>query len=866
MWKSKNLIWHTLTSDFILKELETSASSGLSSVEAIHRLDLDGANILKETKPRSLGRIILDQFTDFMVLVLIIAAIIAGVLGEPEDTIAIAVIIILNAILGFIQEFRALKAMKALKTLTALNTKVFRSGKTETILAEKLVRGDIVLLEAGSQVPADLRIIESNQIKIDEATLTGESLAVEKNTKEILAPNIPIGDRYNMAYNGTLITHGRGVGVVVATGMSTELGKIAALLDNEKEIKTPLQKRLADFGQRIAIGVIALCFIIFLIGVLRGEKVLLMFMTALSLAVAAIPEALPAVVTVLLALGAKHMIKKNALIRHLPAVETLGSVTYICSDKTGTLTENKMVCDSYVSVLEDKNFLLQAMALNNDITTGENGDIHGDPTEIAIYTAARDAGFIKQEIEKKLPRVMEFPFSTENKMMTTFHENRDKGNGKILIITKGAPERVLAVCTQKDGLQIAENMAQQGLRVLAFAYKELEHLPLDTNAVTVVKDFIFCGCVGLSDPPRAEVKHAIELCQSAYIKVVMITGDHPLTALAIGKKLGIINESDKRQGEYGAIITGQELASIPLQEFETRVQEIHAYARVSPEQKIKIIKALQDRGEYVAMTGDGVNDAPALKRANIGIAMGEIGTDVAREASHMILLDDNFATIVAAISEGRRIYDNIRKFIKFALTGNSAEILTLFLAPFLGLPIPLLPIHILWVNLVTDGLPGLALATEPEELGAMKRPPRSPTESIFSQGLGLHIIWVGFLMAAINLSVMAWAYYTGSAHWQSMVFTVLTMSQMGHILAIRSERDSLFSQGLFSNLPLLSAVIFTLLLQIATLYLPIFNSVLKTDPLTASELLLCLGASCVVFVVVEIEKWVRRKTITLSTR
>jgi Ca2+-transporting ATPase len=653
--------------------------------------------------------------------------------------------------------------------------------------------------------------------------------------------------------------------------MDTELGNIAMMLKTERATKTPLQIRLTIFGKRIAIAVIALSSVIFLIGVIRGEKLLLMFMTALSLAIAAIPEALPAVVTVLLAIGAKRMVKRNALIRHLPAVETLGSVTYICTDKTGTLTQNKMQVSTEISNTPEHKILFQAMALNNDVHGGLTGKYQGDPTEIALYEAAKNAGFIKEELEKQFPRVSEIPFSAERKKMTTLHKNLDDQSGKILVLVKGAPEQVISNCIQewKNGVIIsidqksvqkrAEVLAQQGLRVLAFAFKELEKIPEEVNAETIGNNLIYCGSIGLSDPPRTEVKQAIKLCQSANINVVMITGDHPETALAIAKEIGIIEENDKDQGKHGPIITGIELAKISALEFATRVQSIRAYARVSPEQKIKIVKALQDKGEYVAMTGDGVNDAPALKRANIGIAMGKGGTDVAREASLMILLDDNFATIVSAVSEGRRIFDNIRKFIKFTLTGNSAEMWTVVLAPFLGLPIPLLPIHILWVNLVTDGLPGLALAFEPEGQDVMKRPPRPPNESIFSHSLGLHIVLVGFLMAAINLSVMAWAYKTGSNHWQSMLFTVLTLSQMGHIIAIRSSHDSIFKQGIFSNLPLLFTVLFTIGLQMATLYLPIFNSILKTTPLTFSELLLCLSASTIIFFIVELVKLINRQ-------
>lgn len=877
----EQVFWHALSAEEVVNQLGSDAAQGLSRDNARERLLNFGGNSLDETKRRSLIKMILDQFSDFMVLVLIASAVIAGWLGEPEDTIAIAVIVVLNSVLGFIQEYRAEKAMEALKVLATTQTKVLRSGSPELISSRDLVPGDIVLLEAGNIVPADMRLITAIQLKIEEAALTGESQPAEKVSEAVSKTESPVGDRHNMVHKGTLVTYGRGLGVVTATGMRTELGRIATLLQTEKDAKTPLQKRLTGFGKSLALAVIVLCVIIFFVGVLRGEQPLLMFMTALSLAVAAIPEALPAVVTVLLALGAKRMVKKNALIRRLPAVETLGSVTYICSDKTGTLTQNQMQVDSYAlnqcvirGVLPDsvcdkaeRELILRAMALNSDASVDASGELQGDPTETALYRAAQNSGFIKSEIEKQLPRIDEIPFSSERGRMSTIHRDL---SGQIHVFTKGAPERVLAFCQQqsKNGdlvpldqdlaLGTANSMAKEGLRVLAFAHRRLESLPSETKSETIETNLSFVGFVGLIDPPRSEVKEAIDSCQTASIRVVMITGDHPATALAIARNLGIVNESDRIQGQHGPVITGQELELLSPEEFESRVEEIRVYARVSPEQKIYVVKTLQKMGEFVAMTGDGVNDAPALKSANIGVAMGKLGTDVAREAAHMVLLDDNFATIVTAVREGRRIFDNIRKFIKYTLTSNAGEIWTLFLAPFLGLPIPLLPIHILWVNLVTDGLPGLALAAEPEELGIMKRPPRRPNESIFAHGLWQHAVWVGLLMGALNLAVMAWAYHSGSVHWQSMVFTVLTLSQMGHVLAVRSERESIFKQGFFSNLPLLMAVLVTFGLQMATLYVPLLNSVFKTEPLTAFELIVCLVISPAVFVAVEIEKWLFR--------
>jgi len=720
-------------------------------------------------------------------------------------------------------------------------------------------------------------------------------VAVEKHTHNLQDELLPIGDRKNMAYKGTFVTYGRGTGLVVATGMNTELGKIAAMLQGEKEVKTPLQKRLATFGQKLAIAILAICAIVFVAGILRGEPPFLMLLTAISLAVAAIPEALPAVITISLALGAKKLVAKNALIRKLPAVETLGSVTYICSDKTGTLTLNKMTVtelyvDEKIIKAEELNYrkeeiksiitpetpyspyteLIKAIALNNDAQLGKQGAILGDPTEIALFNIAKECGFDKEHLKNKFPRVAEIPFESERKCMTTIHKLplSSKGDEGFVSFTKGAPDvladmsdniltsRGLKAFDAKEICRINETMAADGLRVLCVAMRKWENLPEDLTPENVEAKLTVIGLVGMMDPPREEVKESIAMCKTAGITPVMITGDHPITAKTIAMKLGIIENNSE------SIITGRELEELTLTEFEEVVEHIRVYARVAPEQKLKIVKALQDKEQFLAMTGDGVNDAPALKRADIGIAMGITGTDVSKEAAHMILLDDNFTTIVKTIREGRRIFDNILKFIKYTMTSNSGEIWTIFLAPFMGLPIPLLPIHILWINLVTDGLPGLALAAEPTEKGVMKRPPRHPKESIFSNGMGVHIIWVGLLMGFTSIFTQAWSIKTGNAHWQTMVFTVLCLSQMGHALAIRSEKESLFSQGLLSNKPLLGAILLTFALQMATIYVPFLNPIFKTQPLTLSELTLTLALSSVVFCAVEIEKIVkRRKTI-----
>ncbi len=878
--------WHQKDINSIYKELHTS-EKGISSEDAMKRLEEYGHNELKEKKKKTVFMMFLDQFKDFMILVLIAAAIISGFIGEPVDTIAIIVIVFLNAIIGFIQEYRAEKAMAALKKMAAPFAIVNRNGVAANIPASEIVPGDIVFLDAGRIVPADLRLIDSQRLMVEEAALTGESIPVEKTSNTISDENIPLGDRKNMAYKGTFVTYGRGAGIVTATGMQTELGKIATMLQEQEEVKTPLQKRLIKFGKRLAVAVLIICAIIFVLGIARGEPPLLMLLTAISLAVAAIPEALPAVITISLALGAKKLVKQNTLIRKLPAVETLGSVTYICSDKTGTLTLNKMFVEQiYVDnkILQVKDFslfdsgksitldlrsvksspydfLMAGIALNNDISIDKEGKIIGDPTEIALYEVAKNAGIDKKTLEQNHPRISEIPFDSERKCMTTIHRI---SQSEFISFTKGAVETLLerssnfltssgSMEINREEIQkIAEQMASEGLRVIGIGMKKLETVPEKMQTDIIENELTFLGIAAMMDPPREEVKEAVSMCKTAGIIPVMITGDHPVTAQAIAKRLGIISSNSD------SIITGKELEQLTMEEFESKVEHIRVYARVAPEQKLKIIRALQDKGQFVAMTGDGVNDAPALKRADIGIAMGITGTDVSKEASHMILLDDNFATIVRAVKEGRRIFDNIRKFIKYTMTSNSGEIWTISLAPFLGLPIPLLPVHILWINLVTDGLPGLALAAEPAEKRIMQRPPRHPEESIFAHGLGIHIIWVGFLMGLVSIFTQAWSIKNGLAHWQTMVFTVLCLSQMGHVLAIRSEKTSLFRQGLFSNKPLIGAFILTFILQMATIYVPFLNPVFKTSPLTFKELILTLILSSVVFFAVELEKLIKR--------
>ena len=874
------MLWHQKNIEEICGEFGASLH-GYSAAEVDKLLLKYGPNELIEKQKKGLFMMFLDQFRDFMILVLIAAAVIAGVIGEASDTIAIIVIVVLNAVIGFVQEYRAEKAIELLKKMSAHTALALRDGALADIPAVQLVPGDVVILEAGKIVPADMRVIEATQLKIEEAALTGESLPVEKHADPLPDEQLPLGDRKNMAFKGTIVTGGRGRGVIVATGMATELGKIAAMLQDAEQVKTPLQKRLAAFGQKLALAVLAICAVIFVFGLLRGEPPLLMLLTAISLAVAGIPEALPAVVTISLAIGAKKMVRQNALIRKLPAVETLGSVTYICSDKTGTLTLNKMTVEEVYAngklltgegVAPEGNMeLFTALALSNDAELDGAGVAIGDPTEIALYAIAKHVGFDKVDLQQNFPRVAEIPFDSDRKCMTTFHKIPSTGvfapggEGGFVSFTKGAIDVLLDKSSHvltDEGLKavdtaelqgVNDRMSADGLRVLGIALRRWEAMPEYLSPEHVETDLTIMGMVGMLDPEREEAKEAVRVCRSAGIRPVMITGDHPLTATTIAGRLGILEAGDD------TVITGRELKALSMEEFEERVEHIRVYARVAPEQKLMIIKALQDRGQFVAMTGDGVNDAPALKRADIGVAMGITGTDVSKESADMILLDDNFATIVKAVREGRRIFDNIRKFIKYIMASNSGEIWTIFLAPFLGLPIPLLPIHILWINLVTDGLPGLALAMEPAEKGIMERPPRPPKESIFAGGLGVHIIWVGLLMGGVSLATQAWSLKTGHAHWQTMVFTVLCLSQMGHVLAIRSESESLFSQGIFSNRPLAGAFLLTFALQMTTIYMPLLNPIFKTEPLSMNELIITLAASSLVFCAVEIEKWFKRQ-------
>jgi Ca2+-transporting ATPase len=845
--------WHLLHIGELRQALG-AGEPGLSEAQAADRLLEHGPNELEGKRKRTVLGLFLAQFKDLMILVLLTAAVVAGAVGDITDTIIILAIVLVNAVIGVVQEFRAEKALEALRHMAAPQATVRRGGQMRTVPARELVPGDVVLLEAGQVVPADLRFTACHGLRMQEAALTGESLDTVKQPGELEGEDLPLGDRGNMGFKGTVVAKGRGEGIVVATGMRTEMGRIAKLLD-QGTAATPLQKRMAAFGKVVAVAVLAICAVLFTVGWLRGGDPLTLLLTSISLAVAAIPEALPALMSVSLALSAARMVKQQALVRRLAAVETLGSVTVICTDKTGTLTRNRMRVEELVVLDEaQRSRLLQAMTLSNDVMPGPDGPV-GEGTELALFEHAEVNGAIKAETEQQLPRMGEVPFDAVRKCMSTIHRLPE---GRHLLFIKGALEALWERVPSPDPRwrTEADRLAAEGLRVMALGWRELPPGPLPDDPHLLEREITLLGLAGIQDPPRDEVPQAIAACQAAGIRIVMITGDHPVTARTIARRIGLL--SPVEADDPRSVITGAELARLDAKALRERVDHLRVIARVSPEQKLDIVAALQEHGHFVAMTGDGVNDAPALKRADIGVAMGITGTDVSREAADMVLLDDNFATLAHAVREGRRVFDNIRKFIQYILTANAGEIWAIALAPMIGLPIPLLPVHILWINLVTDGLPGLFLSLEPAERDLMKRSPRHPKESIFSNGLGTHILWVGLLMGGVTLGAQAWAIRTGHEHWQTIAFNVLCLSQMGHVWAIRSQR-SFFRTNFFSNPALLGAVALTFGLQALVTFVPLYQGIFHTQALTWEEFFVVTALSSVVFIGVEVEKlFVRR--------
>jgi P-type Ca2+ transporter type 2C len=904
--------WHTLEAGQALERLEVQPASGLDDEQVAERLERYGPNELVETGIKNPLLILWEQLTDPLVVILLAAAVVSAFLGETKSVIAIMAIVVLNAMLGVSQEYRAERAMAALKKMSAPAVRVRRGGRVLDISPRDLVPGDIVLLETGSILPADGRVIEAVNLRVQEASLTGESHAVDKYSRTLNRADAPLGDRMNMVYMGTAVTYGRGAAVVVNTGMSTELGRIATLIQTVEHERTPLQRRMAELGRALFVLAVIIVIIAFILGMAQGGEINVVFLAAVAIAVAVVPEGLPAVLTISLALGAQRMLRRRALIRKLTAVETLGSVTVICSDKTGTLTENRMTVkvisvDGYTHDITDiiqrskhlliadsgdkvdptsgESLLLAAGALCNDASLERAEDdrpelvAYGDPTEGALLVAAGHFDIWKSHLETALPRVGEVPFTSERKRMTTLHHlepvsrgEYDEGVQQVQAVllgegyryaafTKGAVDSLMSVCGRVwlDGhivpmtaeireriLAANDQLARDGLRVLGAAFKPLRALPETIDIASTEHDLVFTGMFGMIDPPRLEVKDAVERCRSAGIRPVMITGDHPLTALSIAKELELA--ADER------ILTGADLEKMSIEALEDVVEEVSVYARVSPEHKLNIVQALQRRGHVVAMTGDGVNDAPALKRSDIGVAMGITGTPVSKEASEMVMLDDNFATIVSAVEEGRTIYDNVRKFIKYIMASNTGEVGVLFITQLMGMPLPLNTLQILWMNLVTDGLPALALGVEKGEPNAMKRPPYSPTESIFSRGLGAYLARIGFLICAISMLVVLLVPDTDPA-WNTMIFTTLVISQMGHALAIRSEHDSTFKLGLFSNKTMLFSIGLTVGLQLVLIYWPVAQDFFGTVALSAGQLAICMGLSLITFFGVELDKW-----------
>ncbi|HAT4255719.1 TPA: calcium-transporting P-type ATPase, PMR1-type [Clostridium perfringens] len=868
-------MWYKKSKNEILQELDVDEKNGLSSTEALRRLEKYGKNKLETKKKKTLFKQFLSQLKDVMIYILIIAAIISAFLGEISDALIILLVIIINAVIGVIQESKAEKALDALKELSTPKALVKRDGSLKEILSEDIVPGDIVIIDAGRYIPGDLRLIDTANLKIEESAFTGESVPSEKDASFLPDKEIPIGDQNNMAFMSTLATYGRGVGVVVGTGMNTEIGKIAKMIEQEENDETPLQKKLSELGKILGFLAVGICILIFIISFFQGRDLLEMFLTSISLAVAAIPEGLPAIVAIVLALGVQRMVKKNAIIRKLPAVETLGSVSIICSDKTGTLTQNKMTVttvytnDSYIKESDfnlndnESKLLVDCMVLCNDATYSEKSQT-GDPTEIALLESPFKLNILKEKLEKEFKRIDEIPFDSDRKLMTTVNLVDDK---KARVFTKGALDSILSICnkisvngklldfSKEYKAKVLENsniMSDKALRVLAFAYKDIskENIVLDS----LEKDLVFIGMVGMIDPPRLEVKDSIKLCKSAGITPVMITGDHKNTAFAIANELGIAEDISQA-------ITGHEIDRFKEEEFNEKIINYRVFARVSPEHKVKIVKAFKSHGNIVSMTGDGVNDAPSLKAADIGVAMGITGTDVSKGASDMILTDDNFSTIVSAVEEGRKIYLNIKKSIVFLLSCNLGEILTLFTAILLNWNSPLQPIHILWVNLITDSFPALALGVDKTKEDVMNNPPRNPKESIFIKSDKIQLIINGVLIGGITLFAFKLGerlYADSLIHAQTMAFVVLSVSQLFLSLSLRSNTKSAFSLGIFSNKYLVYSILLGIFLQVIIISISFIANIFKVTPLLLYDWIVVILVSLIPFAINEILKLFRK--------
>ncbi|MFK7804311.1 MAG: cation-translocating P-type ATPase [Anaerolineae bacterium] len=917
--------WIKLRPADAAEQLKSDIKDGLTTAQAEQKLAEFGPNELTEKSGKSIFSLIWEQLTDVMVVILIVAALVSAFIGEAQDTIVIIAIVLLNTILGVSQEYRAEQAIAALKQLSVPNVRVRRNGRVSEMSAVELVPGDVVEVESGNLIPADGRIVEEANLRIEEAALTGESEAVEKTTEIVSGDDVPLGDQLNRAFMGTTVAYGRGAVLITETGMSTELGKIADLIQGVEDEQTPLQVRLDELGKTLALVAMGIIVLVFALGLLTSDEVAEfwsrgasfreyfgshdvqeLFLTAISMAVAAVPEGLPAVVTITLALGSQRMLKRKALIRKLPAVETLGSVTVVCSDKTGTLTQNKMtvtlldiegdrktvdmLVESHVNLtdverdesapatLRSLGVLLKAVVHCNDgkISVDENEQINavGDPTETALIVAGHKFGMQKSEIDGHCPRVAEVPFSSARKRMTTLHEVSDEthdsdspwAESKYVAFTKGAVDGLIDISSHvwtgnkivdmddewRDRIESANaDLAANGHRVLGAAFRPIDAVPDSKALESLEENLVFIGFAGMIDPPREEVFDAVKEARTAGIRPIMITGDHPLTAQYIARELDI-TRNDR-------VKTGRDLNKLGPGEMQEVVKNVNVFARVSPEHKLQIVQALQEQGQVVAMTGDGVNDAPALKRADIGVAMGITGTDVSKEAAEMVLLDDNFATIVAAVREGRTIYDNIRKFIKYVLSSNIGEIVVMLIAPILGMPLPLIPIQILWVNLVTDGIPGLALAVEQEEHGTMQRRPYEPDESIFSRGIGWQVLATGLILGVASFLVGYWGYWYGSDQdikvLRTMTFFTLTLAQLGNAFATRSFRESLFEIGIMSNPLMVYTVAGTVLLQLALVYIPFLQNIFKLTALTGFQLGMCFVVSFVVYGLIE---WLKK--------